>query len=556
MASPSRREKSARYPGRWSSWKGSPTPRCTTSSRWAPRSSWERSSSCTATAPTCRSTRRRRGSARATRCSPPASRSRSNSARDCSSPSTTACSGPWTRSCRRPGRSWSRGVSAPGLSRDKVWEFQPAVKKGVTVAPGDILGVVQETPIIEHRVMVPPGIEGTVDSIGSGEHTVADIIAAIKTPDGEKRELNMIQRWPVRKPRPDDAQDRADRAAGDRPEGHRHVLPDRQGRHGLRARALRLRQDGHAAPDREVGERRDHRLRRLRRARQRDDRRAAGVPRAHRPLLGTAAHEADGAHRQHLEHAGGRPRGVGLHRHHHGRVLPGHGLRRRAAWPTRPRDGPRRLREISGRLEEMPGEEGYPAYLGTRLAAFYERAGRVQCLGADDREGSLTVIGAVCPPGGDLSEPVVQATLRVVKVFWGLEDSLAYERHFPAINWLVSYSLYLDKVEDDWAKDVAPDFRPLQRRGHGDPPARGRAGRDRPARRRRRAVADGAHLDGDGQVHPGGLPAAERLRRGGRLHQPGQAVSAARVDHGVPPGRHRGDRSGRLAGRDPRSPGA
>ena len=125
------------------------------------------------------------------------------------------------------------------------------------------------------------------------------------------------------------------------------------------------------------------------------------------------------------------------------------------------------LREISGRLEEMPGEEGYPAYLGTRLAEFYERAGRVICSGSEEREGSITVIGSVSPPGGDLSEPVVQNTLRVVKVFWGLEDRLAYERHFPAINWLVSYSLYLDRIEKDWSESVAPDFKGLRNEAMG-----------------------------------------------------------------------------------------
>ena len=203
------------------------------------------------------------------------------------------------------------------------------------------------------------------------------------------------------------------------------------------------------------------------------------------------------------------------------------------------------MREISGRLEEMPGEEGFPAYLGTKLAAFYERAGKVRTLGgplpagsvsveeaaaekavggtaepgghesdeAAERIGSVSVVGSVSPPGGDLSEPVVQNTLRVVKVFWALEDTLAYERHFPAINWLVSYSLYLDKITPYWNESVDPAFRGRRDTLHGDPAARERACRDRPSRRRRGALARGADPHGDRQVHPRGLPAAERVSR-------------------------------------------
>jgi V/A-type H+/Na+-transporting ATPase subunit A len=341
-----------------------------------------------------------------------------------------------------------RGVSAPGIPRDTKWEFKPLAKAGDEVVPGSIIGEVQETNIV-HRIMVPPNVKGgKIKSIQGGSYTVEETIATLE--DGT--ELQMMHRWPVRVPRPVRA---ADHGSAD----PRRPLPDRQGRHGRHPRAVRLGQDRHAAPAREVVRRRDRGLHRLRRARQRDDRGADRVPRAQGPEVGQAAHGADGPDRQHLEHARRGPRGLGLHRDHDRRVLPRHGLRRLADGRLDLALGRGHARDL-GRLEEMPGEEGYPAYLAARLAEFYERSGLVTTLNGDT--GSVSVIGAVSPPGGDFSEPVTQNTLRIVKVFWALDAKLSQRRHFPSINWLNSYSLYLDSLGDWYDREVSPEWNILR----------------------------------------------------------------------------------------------
>ena len=298
---------------------------------------------------------------------------------------------------RLAGAFLARGVSAPGLDRDKRWEFVATAAVGSRVSGGQIVGTVAENVVIEHRIMVPPAVSGTLEELASGSYTVTDAIGAVRTGRGRPRraaphaDVAGAHAAPVR------AQDRADRAARVRHARHRHVLPARQGRHRLHPGAVRRRQDGHPAPGRQVVQRAGRRLHRLRRARQRDDRRAHGVPRADRPGLRRAAHEAHRPRRQHLEHAGRRPRGVRLHRHHHGRVLPRHGLRRRPAGrldvalgrgDARDLRSPRR----DARRRGLPGVPGHEA--GRVLRA--RRQGRVPRGGAGAVGGpaSGAVVGA------------------------------------------------------------------------------------------------------------------------------------------------------------------
>ncbi|MBE0475573.1 MAG: V-type ATP synthase subunit A [Coriobacteriia bacterium] len=382
----------------------------------------------------------------------------------------------------RSGSFLERGVHAPGLDREAQWLFAPAAEVGERLRGGDVIGVVQENEVISHRVMVPPGLSGVLESIRGGTHTVTDTVAVLNTGDGRTEELTMMQRWPVRIPRPYGRKVSADRplVTGTRVidtffpcvQGGAACIPGPFGA-GKTVTQHQIAKWSNA----EIvvfigcGERGNEMTDVLMEFPELVDP-YSGQPLMRRTVLVANTSNMPVAAREASVY-------TGVTMAEYFRDM-GYNVVLQADSTSRWAEA---MREISGRLEEMPGEEGFPAYLGTRLAAFYERAGRVVCLGgpvpgherheAEDGErvydaspadgherlGSVTVIGSVSPPGGDLSEPVVQNTLRVVKTFWALEDRLAYERHFPAINWLVSYSLYLDKVSAYWSQQVSPAYR-------------------------------------------------------------------------------------------------
>jgi V/A-type H+-transporting ATPase subunit A len=362
----------------------------------------------------------------------------------------------------------SRGVEAYALNREKKWQFVPRAKVGDKVAAGDILGTVQETELVEHRIMVPPGVEGTVTEIFSGEATVVDTIAKIETADGV-RELSMMQRWPVRQGRPhkEKLPPQEIMVTGQRvidmffpvAKGGTASIPGPFGsgktvvQHQLAKWA-----DAEIIVYVGCGERGNEMTDVLLEFPELKDPKS-GQPLMKRTVLIANTSDMPVAAREASIY-------TGITIAEYFRDM-GYSVALMADSTSRWAEA---LREMSGRLEEMPGEEGYPAYLGSRLAGFYERAGRVSCLGSDGRIGNLTVVGAVSPPGGDLSEPVTQSTLRIVKVFWSLDASLAYARHFPAINWLLSYSLYLENIDDylrqrlgqEWIEMRAAAMRVLQ----------------------------------------------------------------------------------------------
>ena len=336
-----------------------------------------------------------------------------------------------------------RGIEVPALDRKKRWAFTPTVAPGDRVAEGDILGTVQETPSLLHRIMVPVGLAGTVRSIQAGSYTVTDPIAVLETDQGEEKSLPMLQRWPVRRGRP-----YAQKYAPVTPlqSGQRVIdtmFPVAKG--GTAAvpgpfgsgktvvqHALAKWSDVDVVVYIGCGERGNEMTDVLREFPELVDPRT-GESLMKRTVLIANTSDMPVAAREASVY-------TGITIAEYFRDM-GYDVAVIADSTSRWAEA---LREMSGRLEEMPGEEGYPAYLASRLAQFYERAGVVDCLGADGRRGSVTAIGAVSPPGGDTSEPVSQATMRIVKVFWGLDSSLAYARHFPAINWLTSYSLYVD----------------------------------------------------------------------------------------------------------------
>lgn len=350
-----------------------------------------------------------------------------------------------------------RGLEAPGISREKKWAFQPKASKGDKIVAGDIIGTVQETTIIEHKVMVPPGIEGTVVDIKSGDFTVEDTIAVVKSDDGKEHNVIMLQRWPVRKARP-----YQEKLPPDTPliTGQRVVdtfFPIAQGGTACvpgpfgSGKTVIQHQFARWADAQIIifigcGERGNEMTEVLIDFPELIDP-YSGEPLMKRTILIANTSNMPVAAREASVYTG-----ITIAEYYRDM---GYSVALQADSTSRWAEA---MREISGRLEEMPGEEGFPAYLGTRIAAFYERAGKVRCLGSDNREGAVTVVGSVSPPGGDLSEPVVQNTLRVVKVFWGLVDWLAYQRHFPAIDWLISYSLYLAKIKEYWRKEVSPEF--------------------------------------------------------------------------------------------------
>jgi len=341
----------------------------------------------------------------------------------------------------------TRGISIPGLSREKRWTFNPTVKVGDHVAQGDVLGTVDETVLVVHKIMVPPGITGVVKMIERKECLVTDTVAVIETEDGQEVEVSMISKWPVRKPRPYKEKLPPDEplATGQRvidaffpiSKGGTACVPGPFGsgktvvQHQLAKWA-----DAQIIVYVGCGERGNEMTDVLLEFPELQD------PHSGEPLMKRTILIANTSNMPVAAREASVYTGITIAEYYRDM---GYSVALMADSTSRWAEA---MREMSGRLEEMPGEEGYPAYMGTRIAEFYERAGKVICLGSDGRIGALSAIGAVSPPGGDLSDPVVQATLRVVRVFWSLEDKLAYRRHFPAISWLNSYSLYVSNLAD------------------------------------------------------------------------------------------------------------
>ena len=354
------------------------------------------------------------------------------------------------------GNNLQRGVEVASLKRDKKWEFVPVAKAGDTVEAGDVLGTVQETAVVQQKIMVPYGVKGTVKEVKSGEFTVEEVVAVITTDEGDK-ELTMMQKWPVRKGRPYVKKLPLDAplVTGQRvvdtffpiAKGGVAAVP---GPFGSGKTVIQHQLAKWAEADIVVyigcGERGNEMTDVLNEFPELKD------PKTGRSLMERTVLIANTSDMPFAAREASIYTGITIAEYFRDM---GYSVALMADSTSRWAEA---LREMSGRLEEMPGEEGYPAYLGSRLAEFYERAGRVQSLGQDKREGALSVIGAVSPPGGDTSEPVSQATLRIVKVFWGLDASLAYKRHFPAINWLTSYSLYLDNMQNWFNETVAEDW--------------------------------------------------------------------------------------------------
>ena len=337
----------------------------------------------------------------------------------------------------------ARGVQVPALNRERVWHFDAVAQVGEHVSGGDVIGTVQETPAVLHKIMVPPGMSGVIKSVESGDYTVEQTVAVLEDYKGETHELNLIQRWPVRIPRPYAAKHTPNRPmnSGQRvidtmfpiAKGGTAAVP---GPFGSGKTVVQHQLAKWSDVDIVVyigcGERGNEMTDVLMEFPELTDPRN-GEPLMKRTVLIANTSDMPVAAREASIY-------TGITIAEYFRDM-GYDVAVLADSTSRWAEA---LREMSGRLEEMPGEEGYPAYLASRLAQFYERAGVVDCLGADGRRGYVTAIGAVSPPGGDTSEPVSQATMRIVKVFWGLDSSLAYARHFPAINWLTSYSLYVD----------------------------------------------------------------------------------------------------------------
>ena len=355
-----------------------------------------------------------------------------------------------------------RGVEVPSLKRNLKWNFVPTVKAGDTVEAGDIIGTVQETIVVVHKIMVPNGVRGTVKEIRAGEFTVEETVAVIATETGD-RELTLMQRWPVRQGRPYKKKlpPEMPLVTGQRvidaffpiAKGGVAAVP---GPFGSGKTVIQHQLAKWAEADIVVyigcGERGNEMTDVLREFPELTDPRT-GETLMKRTVLIANTSDMPVAAREASVY-------TGITIAEYFRDM-GYAVAVIADSTSRWAEA---LREMSGRLEEMPGEEGYPAYLVSRLAQFYERAGVVQCLGSEERTGSLTAVGAVSPPGGDLSEPVAQGTMRIVKVFWSLDASLAYRRHFPAIHWLNSYSLYLDSLRPWFDEHLGQAF--MQNRDH------------------------------------------------------------------------------------------
>ncbi len=349
-----------------------------------------------------------------------------------------------------------RGVSAPALDHKRKWKFVPVVEKGEQVTAGDVIGTVRENEVITHRIMVPYGVSGKIEKISAGDYTIDQTVAVI-TDGKQKHDVCMLQRWPVRRGRP-----YAEKLPPDRPliTGQRVVdtlFPIARG--GVAAvpgpfgsgktvlqHALAKWSDADIIVYVGCGERGNEMTDVLNEFPELID------PKTGQPLMKRTVLIANTSDMPVAAREASIYTGITIAEYYRDM---GYSVAIMADSTSRWAEA---LREMSGRLQEMPGEEGYPAYLSSRLAEFYERAGMVKILGSSQRTGSVTAIGAVSPPGGDMSEPVSQATLRIVKVYWGLSSALAYKRHFPAIDWLVSYSLYSDRLADWFTQNVDAQF--------------------------------------------------------------------------------------------------
>lgn len=354
----------------------------------------------------------------------------------------------------------SRGLVAPALDRGKKWNFEPKAKKGDSVHPGDIIGTVIETPLVEHRVLVPPGVSGELSELRAGSYTVEDVIGSVST-GGGSHELTLISRWRVRVPRPilRKLPPETPLITGQRvldtffpvAKGGTAAIPGPFGS----GKTVTQQQLAKWADSKVIvyvgcGERGNEMTEVLKTFPELQD------PRTKRPLMERTILVANTSNMPVAAREASIYTGITMAEYYRDM---GYDVALMADSTSRWAEA---LREISGRLEEMPGEEGYPAYLGRRLAEFYERAGKVITLSQDQRIGSVTVVGAVSPPGGDFSEPVSQNTLRVTRVFWALDASLASRRHFPSINWLTSYSLYADGLASWYSENVSQEWPTLR----------------------------------------------------------------------------------------------
>ena len=355
------------------------------------------------------------------------------------------------------GPNLQRGIDMPALDRERVWRFVPAVKFGDKVGPGDIYGTVKENDVITHKIMVPPNVSGTIVEMREGDFKVADRIGKIKYPDGTIENITLIQKWPVRVSRPYKEKlppvdpmitgQRVIDALFPIAKGGTACVP---GPFGSGKTVVQHQLAKWSDVDLVVyigcGERGNEMTDVLREFPELTD------PKTGRSLMERTILIANTSDMPVAAREASVYTGITIAEYFRDM---GYSVAVIADSTSRWAEA---LREMSGRLEEMPGEEGYPAYLTSRLAQFYERAGKVVCLGSDGRQGALSAIGAVSPQGGDISEPVTQATLRIVKVFWGLDASLAYRRHFPAINWLNSYSLYRDRLSNWFSANVSKSW--------------------------------------------------------------------------------------------------
>ena len=361
------------------------------------------------------------------------------------------------------GSNLARGVDAPALDREKIWHFETSLNFGDKVTAGDVLGTVKENDVVEHKIMLPPGMSGSVIEMFSGDYTVTDRIGKVKLDDGTIEEIKLMQKWPVRMARPikEKLAPTSPMITGQRiidalfpiAKGGTACVP---GPFGSGKTVVQHQLAKWSDVDIVIyigcGERGNEMTDVLREFPEITD------PRTGKSLMGRTVLIANTSDMPVAAREASIYTGITIAEYFRDM---GYNVAVIADSTSRWAEA---LREMSGRLEEMPGEEGYPAYLTSRLAQFYERAGRAICLGSDGRQGSLSAIGAVSPQGGDISEPVTQATLRIVKVFWGLDSSLAYRRHFPAINWLNSYSLYRDKLSPWYEENVGRDWNALTSR--------------------------------------------------------------------------------------------
>jgi len=351
----------------------------------------------------------------------------------------------------------SRGAEADAVDRKKKWDFEPISKKGDKVISGDIIGAVQESSIVKHKIMVPYGIQGEIKEIYKDKFTVTDTIAIIEDQEGSIHEIKMLQKWPVRGPRPYKKKlpPFEPLITGQRTidmffpiiKGGTACIP---GPFGSGKTVVQHQISKWCNADIIIfigcGERGNEMTDVL-----------IEFPELIDPYSGKSLMErtiliANTSNMPVAAREASVYTGITIAEYYRDM---GYNVALIADSTSRWAEA---MREISGRLEEMPGEEGFPAYLGTRIASFYERSGRIKCLGSDDKEGTLSIVGAVSPPGGDLSEPVTQNTLRTVQVFWSLQDKLAYKRHFPAIDWLTSYSLYLSVLTEFYKREISEEY--------------------------------------------------------------------------------------------------